>query len=145
MKNIFFVVFAMTLCFLSARSQDFKNSYRIGVHLVSLEDDKFSVDFYYNQYSRKIAKRIEAGLSLGLISYNHIGKKEWLSEYWGGSLPPGVKDAVVVPNYRSNFSNQWLLNTSISYAPIQHKKFQIKFGCGFSISQYAEGTIRGGF
>jgi len=144
LKSCSIVLFIFTLCFLNAKSQEYKNSYRIGMHVVNLEDDKFAGDFYYNQYNRIILKRIETGIGLGLISYNHIGKKEWLSHNWGGSLPPGVEDAVVFPNYRSNFSYQWLLNTSISYAPIHHKKFQLKIGCGFSATRYVVGTADGG-
>jgi len=143
LKNFSVVLFALTLWFLNAQSQEYKNSYRIGMHIVNLEDDKFAGDFYYNQYNRKIAKRIETGIGLGLISYNHIGKKEWLSEYLT-PFPSGQKDAVVYPNGGSNFSYQWLLNANVSYAPIQHRKFQLKFGCGFSMTHYAEGYVKGG-
>lgn len=143
MKNYFVALFSLTICIFSAKSQNFKNSYRIGVHFVNLEDDKFAGDFYYNQYNRKIAKRIEAGMGLGLISYNHIGRKEWLSEYLT-PFPSGQKDAVVYPNSGSNFSYQWLLNANVSYAPIQHKKFQLKFGCGFSVTQYAGAFVSSG-
>lgn len=144
LKNCCFILIALILCFLNAKSQEYKNSYRIGMHIVNLEDDKFAGDFYYNQYNRKILKRVETGIGLGLISYNHIGEKEWLSHNWDGPLPIGVNDAIVLPNYRSNFSYQWLLNTSISYAPIQHKKFQLKIGCGFSATRYVVGTADGG-
>lgn len=143
LKSCSIVLFIFTLCFLNAKSQEYKNSYRIGIHIVNLEDDKFAGDFYYNQYNRKIAKRIETGISLGLISYNHIGKKERLSQYWDGPLPPGVEDAVVYPNNRSNFSYQWLLNANASYAPIQGKSFQLKFGCGFSMTRYVEALCSG--
>lgn len=143
MKKYLFCLIALTVLFLSTKSQNYKNSYRIGAHFVNLEDDKFAVDFYYNQYNRIIAKRIEIGLGIGLISYNHNGKEEMLSEFWSAPLPPGVKDVVVYPG-NSNFSSQWLLNTNISYAPIQHKKFQLKIGCGFSMTHYSEGYINGG-
>jgi len=143
LKNYSFVLFTLTLCFLNAKSQEYKNSYRIGMHIVNLEDDKFAGDFYYNQYNRKIAKRIETGIGLGLISYNHIGKKEWLSEYLT-PFPSGQKDAVVYPNSGSYFSYQWLLNANVSYAPIHHRKFQLKFGCGFSMTRYAEAFVSGG-
>lgn len=143
MKKYFIVIIVLTVCFFSAKTQNYKNSYRIGAHFVNLEDDKFACDFYYNQYNRKITKRIEVGIGLGLISYNHDGKKELLSEFWGAPLPSGVEDVVVYPG-NSNFSSQWLLNANISYAPIQRKKFQLKLGCGFSMTHYTEGHVKGG-
>ncbi len=143
MKNYLIAVFVLSICFHTAKSQDYKNSYRIGINIINLEDDKFTGDFYYNQYNRKISKRIETGIGLGLISYNHVGKEKWLSEFWGKQLPSGVKDAVVYPNDGSNFSNQWLLNANISHALFLRKTFQLKIGCGLSMTRYVEGYCSG--
>jgi hypothetical protein len=137
MKKIILIIFTLVSA-LTSHSQVYKNSYRFGANLVNLEDDKFAVDFYYNQYSRRIAKRVEIGIGLGLISYTRDGRKVMLSELWLGPLPAGVEDVVIYPgNY--NYSSQWLLNANISYAPIQHGRFQLKIGAGFSMTHYSGG------
>lgn len=142
MKKIILILFILVGAYTS-NSQNYKNSYRFGANLVNLEDDKFAIDFYYNQYSRRIAKRVEIGLGLGLISYTRDGRKEMLSEFWGAPLPAGVEDVVIYPG-NSNYSSQWLLNANISYAPIQHRRFQLKIGGGFSMTHYSGGYIGGG-
>ena len=142
MKKILLIIFMLVNAYTS-HSQIYKNSYRFGAGLVNLEDDKFAIDFYYNQYSRRIAKRVEVGLGLGLISYAHDGIKQKLSHFWIGPFPPGVEDVDIYPG-NSNYSSQWLLNASISYAPIQHKRFQLKIGGGFSMTQYSGGYNGGG-
>ena len=137
MKKNILIIFIL-VCAYTSNSQNYKNSYLFGANLVNLEDNKFAVDFYYNQYSRRIAKRVEVGLGLGLISYTHDGRKEMLSELWGTPLPAGVEDVVVFPG-NSNYSSQWLLNANISYAPIQYRRFQLKIGGGFSMTHYSGG------
>jgi hypothetical protein len=138
MKKIILIIIILVSTYTS-HSQIYKNSYRFGANLVNLEDDKFAVDFYYNQYSRRIAKRVEVGLGLGLISYAHDdGRKEMLSDLWWGPLPAGVEDVVISPG-NSTYSSQWLLNANISYAPIQHGRFQLKIGGGFSMTHYSGG------